>query len=305
MDRSSYFIENKALFGGYPTQDSVRELEREGVRYFVDLTVDNEKKITPYKTDYVYIRYPIIDHHVPYNWKSFAKFIINISEIIENLEEGELLYLHCKGGHSRSGIVVASILCYMFNIPVNKSLEHTSRCHSVRKVMKDKWRKIGSPQTRHQKTFIYKFFEPLYFYKAYRVGITSGFSNFSLHPVEVPGIGIFPTSEAAFNAHKNLSDKEYVKKQMMSKTPIISKCLANNIEPSQDWEEKKDEIMEKVIKLKFDQHENIRNRLINTGLRKIIAHTRSDSYWGDGDTTGENKLGKILEKVRNSYYKEM
>jgi hypothetical protein len=35
MERSSYFIKDKALFGSYPTQESVEELEKEGVRYFI------------------------------------------------------------------------------------------------------------------------------------------------------------------------------------------------------------------------------------------------------------------------------
>ena len=38
MNYCSYFIKDKALFGSYPTQQSVEELEQEGVRYFVDLT---------------------------------------------------------------------------------------------------------------------------------------------------------------------------------------------------------------------------------------------------------------------------
>jgi hypothetical protein len=38
MDSSSFFIENKALFGSFPTQDKVRLLESEGVRWFINLT---------------------------------------------------------------------------------------------------------------------------------------------------------------------------------------------------------------------------------------------------------------------------
>ena len=45
MDNSSYFIKNRSLFGSFPTQESVQELEEHGVRYFVDLTdITREKK---------------------------------------------------------------------------------------------------------------------------------------------------------------------------------------------------------------------------------------------------------------------
>ena len=38
--------------------------------------------------------------------------------------------------------------------------------------MREKWRKIGSPQTKSQKMFIYKFFEPIKFNRLYRFGIS-------------------------------------------------------------------------------------------------------------------------------------
>ncbi len=40
--------DKKALFGGYPTQEQVYLLESIGVEWFVDLTLANEKRTTPY-----------------------------------------------------------------------------------------------------------------------------------------------------------------------------------------------------------------------------------------------------------------
>ena len=75
----SMFIENRAYFGGYPTQEFLEELESEhNVRYFIDLTCDNEKGITPYTTKYNYIRYPILDNRIPDNIISFVLFIIKL-----------------------------------------------------------------------------------------------------------------------------------------------------------------------------------------------------------------------------------
>ena len=45
MEYASFFITDKALFGSFPTQAQVEELESTGVRYFVDLTNPNESKI--------------------------------------------------------------------------------------------------------------------------------------------------------------------------------------------------------------------------------------------------------------------
>ena len=82
MEKSSYFIENRAMFGSFPTQESVDLLEKEGVRFFINLTNNYEKKITPYKTKYNYINYPIKDRHTPINNKTFSQFIIKLSNII-------------------------------------------------------------------------------------------------------------------------------------------------------------------------------------------------------------------------------
>lgn len=161
MDKCSYFIPNKALFGSFPTQDSVEELENNGVRYFIDLTFPNEKKTHPYRTRYNYISFPIIDHGVPSDWHLFYHFLVNIANIINNLPEGEMVYIHCKGGHGRSGVVVSCLLCYMLKINTVEALEMTKEFHNKRNTMKEKWRILGAPNSKFQRDFVHKFFNPI------------------------------------------------------------------------------------------------------------------------------------------------
>ena len=161
MNNCAFFIPSKALFGGFPTQDEVNELENSGVRYFVNLTCDTEDKIFPYNTNYINIQFPIRDRNVPEDINSFSEFIVNISNIINNLDNNELVYIHCKGGHGRSGIVVACILCYLYKISAEQAIECTTNYHNTRINMKEKWRKIGSPQTVAQKSFVYFYKESI------------------------------------------------------------------------------------------------------------------------------------------------
>ena len=51
MDRCSYFIKDKALFGSYPDKDNVKELRENGVKIFIDVTNnhDNLDAYTPLK----------------------------------------------------------------------------------------------------------------------------------------------------------------------------------------------------------------------------------------------------------------
>lgn len=302
MDTSSFFIKHRALFGSYPTKESVNELENMGVRYFVDLTYPGEKKITEYTTKYTYIRYSIPDRRIPEDWKLFAKFILRISRIIrhlkyiDNTDKHELLYLHCKGGHGRSGIVVACLLCHLGGYSPERALELTNQYHSNRKTMREVWRNIGAPQSRIQKSFVYRFFEPLYFFRAYKSGYTMGMSNFSLHPVKTE-LGTFPTAEAAFQAYKDPTNQEYIQQLQESKSPIISKQLGMKCNLREDWYGIRDKLMYKIIKLKFEQHDDIRNNLLNTGLRPIIEKPIS----GENSShmfNHKNRLGEILMQIR-------
>lgn len=162
MKRSSYFIKDKALFGGYPTQENVDFFESINVKYFVDLTFSGEKHIIPYKTTSEYLRYPIVDQCGPKDWNNFAQFIYTLSKIIFALEVDEKIYIHCKGGHGRAGVVVACLLCHIYKIGPSRALIKTKEYHNNRLEMRQKWRKLGSPQTKLQKSFVYNFFNPLY-----------------------------------------------------------------------------------------------------------------------------------------------
>ena len=302
MERSSYFIKNRALFGSYPTQQEVEELEQEGVRFFVDLTFKDERKIVPYNTKYRCISFPIIDRQIPTDNIKFACFILYLSDIIKNLKNGELCYLHCKGGHGRSGVVVAILLCFMFGLSPEQALEHTTKYHSKRIIMRDKWRKLGSPQTFQQKNFVYFFCKPINFYRAYKTGFTAGFSTFSPHPVTIEKFGLFPTCEAALQVFKDPTNFEFIQKLQETISPVNAKNLGKKI-TTLDWDRLAPDLMFNILKNKFDQNPEIKENLLNTRLCPIVQHTRGDKYWGDGgDGTGMNWLGKQLTKLRDLYY---
>ena len=53
------------------------------------------------------------------------------------------------------------------------------------------------------------------------------------------------------------------------------------------------------LRAKFGQHPDLAARLLHSGDRLLVEHTRNDSYWGDGgDGAGKNRLGHLLMQVR-------
>ena len=66
-----------------------------------------------------------------------------------------------------------------------------------------------------------------------------------------------------------------------------------------DWKEIKETVMAIVIKKKFLQNDELREKLFATGDSKLIEASRSDAFWGIGKRgNGKNKLGKILMETR-------
>jgi len=161
MDNCSFFIDDVALFGSFPSQKDVFELENNGVRYFINLTYEDEKKIKPYITHYKYISFPLADRNVPDDNFKYSVFINKVVNLILSVKKGDIIYIHCKGGHGRSGVVVSCILCVLYNWKAKKSLKYTNIKHNERLNMKSFWRRIGSPQTKQQKDFVMDFYKPL------------------------------------------------------------------------------------------------------------------------------------------------
>ena len=124
------------------------------------------------------------------------------------------------------------------------------------------------------------------------------FSNFSEHEVFYDGL-FYKNSEAAFQAAKFLD--ENIKKRFLYLSPSEARKLgkSRSLPLRRDWEEVKDNIMHEIVRAKLTQHPEILKRLLDTkDLELIEGNTWGDRYWGQVDGFGQNKLGKILMKIR-------
>lgn len=107
-----------------------------------------------------------------------------------------------------------------------------------------------------------------------------------------------PTSEHAFQLAKgvNIEDMRYVS---YASTPLEAKKRGRWIQLRPDWESVKDDVMYEILIIKFHNLE-LRQKLIETHPQPLIeGNNWGDTYWGLCKGEGENKLGKLLMKVRN------
>jgi ribA/ribD-fused uncharacterized protein len=122
-------------------------------------------------------------------------------------------------------------------------------------------------------------------------------SNYFLCQVSIAGL-TFQNAEAAFHAMKVLDAEE--RKTFCSLKPHKAKKKGRRLKLRQDWESVKDQIMYEIVKAKFSQNEDLGQLLLETGDAELIeGNDWNDTYWGVFRGTGQNKLGKILMRVRD------
>ena len=73
----------------------------------------------------------------------------------------------------------------------------------------------------------------------------------------------------------------------------------------ENWNNIKVDRMREVLKEKFRQHTDLKEKLLATGDAILIEESKSDAFWGTGKKgNGKNMLGKLLiavrEEIRNN-----
>ena len=141
--------------------------------------------------------------------------------------------------------------------------------------------------------------------KFHSVGAAYGeFSNFAQFPIKLKG-KIWPSTEHYFQAQKFAGTSQETAIQNAA-SPIKAAEMGRNrkIRIRPNWDNVKDNVMHEATRAKFSQHADLKAMLLATGDAKIVEHTDTDAYWGDGgDGKGLNKLGKILMRVREEFQK--
>mgnify|MGYP001098298948 CR=1 FL=1 len=127
------------------------------------------------------------------------------------------------------------------------------------------------------------------------------FDNFAAFQIKWHG-KLYPTSEHAYQAaHFIDTNPELAEEVRTCRSPRAASDLANkNIQyDDPEWNSKRLQVMEEIIRCKVGQHVYIQKILVESGSKIIVEMNDGDSFWGWGkDHKGENQLGNIWMKVR-------
>jgi N-glycosidase YbiA len=138
----------------------------------------------------------------------------------------------------------------------------------------------------------------IYFYMAREIPYGC-FSNFSWHGFLLDEL-YWTTSEHYFQAQKFI-DTPYLEEVRQTKTPKDAATMGRNraLPLRPDWEQVKNDVMQKAVMQKFRTHADIRSILLATADQELVENFPIDYYWGCGqDGSGQNQLGLILMEVR-------
>lgn len=126
-------------------------------------------------------------------------------------------------------------------------------------------------------------------------------SNYYPCDVEYEGLK-FKNSEAAFQAQKEISLKK--RAEYCDLPPNEAKRKGRQAILRPYWDEIKDQIMYEVVLAKFTQNEDFKEALMAVTEEIVEDNHWNDTYWGRCNGVGQNKLGKILMKIRKQFWEE-
>ena len=126
-------------------------------------------------------------------------------------------------------------------------------------------------------------------------------SNFYNAPVTWDGV-TYQNNESAFQSAKVIPDGRRAFAELDASD---AKKLGRQVPLREDWEEVKDDVMRKAVYAKFSQNEDLKEKLLATGNDILEeGNTWGDRVWGTVNGVGENRLGKILMRVREELRNE-
>jgi ribA/ribD-fused uncharacterized protein len=123
-------------------------------------------------------------------------------------------------------------------------------------------------------------------------------SNFWMAPITI-GVLTFPSNEHAYQAAKSFDPADWAM-VLNATSPGAAKQLGRRVKLRPDWEEVKLAVMAEITAAKYDQHPDLREKLMATkGWRLVEDNHWGDTFWGVCRGVGENHLGRIIMEYRD------
>lgn len=131
------------------------------------------------------------------------------------------------------------------------------------------------------------------------------FSPYTAHAIEMNGV-MYPTLEHAYQCQRYI-DPKIIEEIRNARSPVSAWEISSRYKHLQIPEfknaEHKLEVMKMLMRLKAEQHKEVRNALLESGnleiVKHIVTYPPGDGFWDDGeDGKGLNHIGRLWMQVR-------
>jgi ribA/ribD-fused uncharacterized protein len=131
------------------------------------------------------------------------------------------------------------------------------------------------------------------------------FSPYTAHAIEIGGV-VYPTVEHAYQCAR-YTDSAVREEIRAARSPVkawetSSKYKSTQIPEFKD-EAFKLRVMKDLMRKKAEQHEEVRQALLDSGNKEIVKHIYTyppgDGFWDDGEHgEGANHMGRMWMEIR-------
>lgn len=307
------------LIGGCPLdQKNFQLILNQRIDIVINLMSKREKR---YKyEDYNKIKY--YNFHIPDLTTLSDKEMLRISNIVINfLNDGKKIYIHCKDGHGRTGVLSGILLYKLYpNMTYTEIINYLNIGHRTRKYKPN----MSIPQTAQQFNQIHRIItnkDDIFFYDKKDIYFAlSNYYTLDDKNTKLRHIPLFNidgqdwySTEAYYQSNKfnntphGKEYKELIRQADRSHYTFLMGNMKGNIRPAwvintktnkiyvkdsidkykkklsirTDWDEIKDKVMLKGLLAKFTQNEDLFKLLLSTDDKTLIEYSNTDMYWGD------------------------
>ena len=128
-------------------------------------------------------------------------------------------------------------------------------------------------------------------------------SNMRQYPIQYEG-EIFRASENVYQFSKLPDElKNSYKKRFAKMHPFVARKMTRKLPVRDDWEDVKLQVMLQVLILKFSQHPDLKEKLLEIEGPIVEYNYWKDTFWGYDVNLkkGSNYLGKLLMLIRDAW----
>jgi len=153
---SNWVIPGYLMAGAYPNKEEIKQILDKGINVFVSLQHELGGLNAPrYEAclpeDIIFEHLPIPDRKTTDD----NLVIPFVQKLAKYIQDEKILYVHCWGGHGRTGTIVSILLHLLWKINPEESMAYCQKTHDLRKLPVT----ISSPETPDQREQVTRIIE--------------------------------------------------------------------------------------------------------------------------------------------------